>query len=267
MTGSASISAGGAQARPMNDIPLGYPRMTPGQLGSDAQHLYRIASDRHILDRNVFAAESGGVSYIRPAAARAFRPTRRMIAAITELEDAGLARYSTDHGHQLLVTRVHERYTVAFGRGSQFIRVSTHTDAPEEAQLLAVLVGGDLENRSNSIPGISTVVARSRHENATDDEHDASSTAQLTIRHPGPPVFTGYGGMRFQGVLTEARLYPPGTDPVNRADGLCTLCGTPHPFAPFLPPRLSGDEGPVFVTVETLPIRPYLVAAPPAGWH
>lgn len=253
----------------MNDRPIDFPLVNLSALSHDALHLYRSTRGGR-LNRDVFDPTTRN-RYISPAEERAFEPTTRMLAAIKELETARLATYSSSHGHNLSIARVHEHYTAAYGRGSQLIRVSTFTDRPDEAQLLAVLVGGDLESRDVSAFRLSEIAVRSRHEDATDFEHDASSTAQLVVRSAAPPVFTGYGHMRFQGVLTEANLYPLGADPLQQSDEdtrydgeLCDSCETPHPFAPYLPPKATWLQGPVFVIVESLPLRPYLVAAPPA---
>lgn len=253
----------------MNDEPIEYPVRNTASLSDDAALVYRRCRGVH-LDRDVFD-ESKRNRYISPEEAKSFHPSDRMLAAIRELEGAGLAAYSDGpYGHSLHVTEVHEHYTVAFGRGSQLIKVSTFDRHPEKAELLAVMVGGDLVSHDGSTSRLSEIIVRSRHENATDIEHDASSTAQLTIQCVIPPVFSDYGRMEFQGVLTDARLYPLGADPLaqedtdtRRSNELCTLCTDPHPFAPYLPPAASWLNGPTFVTVEALPLRPYLVAEPP----
>lgn len=254
---------------PMNDQPIQYPLINLSSLSDDALHMYKHGGGRS-LNRDVFDPKTKN-QYITAVEERTFVPTDRMMVAIRELEDARLATYSNKYSHSLSVTRVHENYTVAFGRGSQLIRVSTFTDHPQEAQLLAVLVGGDLENRNAGEHRLGEIAVRSRHKDATDFEHDASSTAQLVVRFSAPPVFSGYGGMEFHGVLTEANLYPLGTDPLGQSDAdtkydgeLCDSCDTPHPFAPYLPPTATWLKGPTFVIVEALPFRPYLVTAPPS---
>jgi hypothetical protein len=256
--------------KPMDDRPIQYPLVNLSALSDDGLKMYRSTRGGR-LNRDIFDAKTRN-RFISPAEERAFEPTRRMLAAIKELENAGLATYSNRHGHNLSMTRVHEHYSVAFGRGSQLIRVSTFTKHPDEAELLAVLVGGDLESRETSAGRLPEVSVRCRHEDATDVEHDASSTAQLLVKTPTMPVFAGYGRMQFHGVLTEAHLYPLGADPLrqtdddtNEAGELCTSCEIPHPYAPYLPPKATWLQGPVFVIVEALPLRPYLVAAPPAA--
>ncbi|KIA73375.1 hypothetical protein ANMWB30_23020 [Arthrobacter sp. MWB30] len=252
--------------RPMDDRPIEYPLARPASLSSDALLMYRYGRR---LNRDLF--EPGHRSrYVSPEEAKAFQPTERMLAAIKELVDAKLATHHTTRGHELALTRVHERYTVAFGRGSQLIMIKTFNRHPEDAELLAVLVGGDLEKGYTQLSaGMSEIVVRSRHDNATDDEHDASSSALLTIRNLTQPSFSGYGAMTFQGVLVEARLYDLGADPVRqngngtRVGEICTECSSPHPFAPFLPPNADWLTGPTFVIVEAYPFRPFLAAGPP----
>jgi hypothetical protein len=250
---------------PMNDQPIEYPLVNLSALSEDALHMYKHGGGRS-LDRDTFDPKARN-RFVSVTEERTFQPTDRMMEAIRELEAGNLATYSSKYGHSLSVTRIHEHYTVAFGRGSQLIRVSTFEDYPDESELLAVLVGGDLEHRDSGPIRTGEMVVRSRHEDATDFEHDASSTAQLTVRFTGPPTFSGYGGMEFFGVLSGASLYPLGTDPVNQSDAdtkydgeLCDTCETPHPFAPFLPPTATWLKGPTFVKVEVLPLRPYTVA-------
>jgi hypothetical protein len=258
------------QVEPMNDQPIQYPLVSLSALSEDALHMYKHGGGRS-LNRDVFDHKTRN-RYITPVEERTFQPTDRMMEAIRELEAVNLATYSSKYGHSLSVTRIHEHYTVAFGRGSQLIRVSTFEDYPDESELLAVLVGSDLEHRDSGPIRTGEMVVRSRHEDATDFEHDASSTAQLTVRFTGSPTFSGYGGMEFYGVLSSANLYSLGTDPVKQSDEdtkydgeLCDTCETPHPFAPFLPPTATWLKGPTFVKIEVLPLRPYTVADPSAS--
>lgn len=260
------------QVEPMNDQPIKFPLMMPDSLSADAQLMYRSTRGGR-LNRDIFDPKTKN-RYITPAEEKAFKPTDRMMTAIQELQAARLATYSDSYGYTLSLTHVHEHYTVASGRGSQLIRVSTFTDHPQESQLLAVLVGGDIESRTAGDHRLGETVVRSRHEDATDFEHDSSSTAHLVVRNPTPTVFTGYGQMEFQGVLTEANLYPLGTDPLKQSDvdtkydgELCDTCETPHPFAPYLPPKAAWLQGPTFVIVEVLPLRPYTVAEPSSWFH
>jgi hypothetical protein len=256
--------------RPMDSRPMTFPSRGLSSLSEDARTMYAYGRAPR-LNRDVFDPKTRN-RFVTAAEAKLFQPTDRMMAAIRELEDAQLGRYSNSRDHSLSVTEIHEHYTVAYGRGSQLITVKTFTDHPDEAELLAVLVGGDLESREASVHRLHEVAVRSRHADATDFEHDASSTAQLVVRNPTLPVFAGYGQMRFHGVLTEAHLYPLGAFPLQQSDEdtrydgePCDSCKTPHPYAPYLPPKAAWLQGPVFVIVETLPLRPYLVAAQPAA--
>lgn len=251
--------------KPMNERPIEYPLVNLSALSDGALHMYKHGGGRS-LDRDVFDPKARN-RFVSAVEERTFQPTDRMMEAIRELEAGKLATYSSKYGHSLSVIRVHEHYTVAFGRGSQLIQVSTFEDYPEESELLAVLVGGDLENRETGPIRVGEIAVRSRHEDATDFEHDASSTAHLTVRFNGAPTFSGYGKMEFYGVLSAANLYPLGTDPLNQSDAdtkydgeLCDTCETPHPFAPFLPPAATWLKGPTFVKVEVFPLRPYTVA-------
>lgn len=253
-------------SRPMDDKPIRYPLVPLASLSDDARSIHQHRAGGARLDRDIFDGKRR--SFVSREEGDAFTPTARMLTAIAELEAAGLASYSPAH-KSLTITRVHEQYTFARGRGSQFIRVSTFEEDPHEAELRAVLIGGDLESRDPR-SGMTELTVRTRHEDATDFEHGASSTAMLVLRNISEPVFTGYGRMTFTGVLTEARLYPIGIDPLEADDGdtsageMCTGCETPHPFAPYLPPKVESLQGAHFVTVETLPFRPYLVQDPAA---
>lgn len=254
--------------RPMNagQEPASYPLASPASLSPDAQHVYLHGRGQR-LDRDLFDPSLRNRFVSREEGA-AFKPTERMLAAIAELETARLATYSETYGPQLRVTRVHEQYTYAQGRGAQLIKVSVFEQYPEESQLLAVLIGGDLESR-DSRGSVAEVEVRARHENATDFEHDASSTALMVVRNLSQPTFMGYGHMSFTAVLTSAHLYPIGVDPLLADDGdtnpsqICTDCEECHPMAPHLPPKVTSLSGAHFVTVEVRPFRPYLVETPP----
>lgn len=257
--------------RPINTEPLRYPVINPRSLSSDARIMYQYLSEiwpTDRLDRNIFDLDVVN-KFIPSARGAAFRPTDRMERAIGELVDHDFAVYSPG-SNRVRIKPVHEHYTIAAGRGSQFIRVSTFDEHPLESTLLAVIVGGDLESRE-VYPGGTEITVGSRHEDATDEEHSTARTSQLTILNPSRPDFNGYGEVRFTGVLTGARLYPCGTDPLKQVDPdtgrsqqMCTDCNQHHPFAPYLPPEADWLDRPVFVSVEVLPLRPYLVAEPPA---
>lgn len=262
MTSSTTESS--VPVRPMNEDPISYPTAALSSLSEDARHAHRYAtqSQNSKVDRDIFDRKSVN-SYLSPTAPR-FEPTERMLAAFAELTAAGLASYDADYGW-LRATRVHAEYTVARGRGAHYITVSTFGSYIDDAKLLVALVGADFESR-NARQGVEELVIRARHESATDFEHDASSTAMLTIRNISAPEHRGYGHQRFTGVLTEARLYPLGVDPTTVDDGdtrpgeFCDRCDDGHPFAPYQPPVLTDVRMPKFVVIETWPLRPYLVA-------
>lgn len=253
--------------RPMNHDrePLNWPLMAPAALGDDARLLYGGGRQR-TLDRNWFDRRERN-RYLTPEEKEAYVPTDRDLAAVAEIEAARLGSYRPEY-RNLYLSAVADGYTVAEGRGSQFIRVSLFDDHHEDGQLLAVLVGADLESRDQRSGGMPEVSVRARHDTATDHEHDASSTALFVVRNPTMPVFSGYGHATFLGVLGDVRLYDLGVDPLTAADGherfdpseLCETCDEPHPYAPFLPPERPELAGRL-VKVELLPLRPYLVAA------
>lgn len=264
MTTSNEPPDGALPIRPMSRRPIGFPRSTPSSLSDDARVMHRVESGRR-LKRDPFDRKSRH-RFVTREEEKAFRPTERMLAAIAELEAVDLASYRNDVFYS---TRTHERYSYAVGRGAYLIRVSVFEEHPDyDAKLLAVLIGADLESRDTRNDGMPEIVLRARHEDATDFEHDASSTAMLTVRNPTMPKFSGYGRMTFTGVLTEASIYPIGVDPLQAEDQdthageLCTSehC-KPHPFAPYMPPKIE-LPGPQFVTIEAYPIRPYLVEDP-----
>lgn len=261
---TADVEAAVLRGAPMNTVGTMYPRVRFETLGADAQQLY-LSAGRQKLDRDVFDPKAR-TRYVSPSDADNFIATERMLDAIVELERAGYARYEPKW-QSLYRTSVHPAYTIAYGRGSQVIEVRM-MDAFDDpgGQLIAVLIGADLESsdsRSGSLPEVN---ARARHATGTDSEHDASSTALFTIANPSPPQFHGYGQMTFAGVLTQARMYPLGTDPAEMSDadtspGVCESerCDAPHPFVPFLPPLVKELSGRPFVRVSARPFRPYLV--------
>lgn len=258
--------------RPMNDQPLRYPVASLRDLSQDARFLYGYLcenwpSDR--LDRDIFDPACLD-NFIPAARGEAFQPTDRMEKAIEELVSMELAVVSPG-SRRVRIKRVHENYTVAVGRGSQLIRVSTFDDFALDSVLLAVIVGGDLESRQSAAGASSEIAVGSRHEDATDEEHSPARTSRLVIWNPSIPAFNGNGEMSFDGVLVDANLYPLGADPLKQVDAdtgrsqqICTDCSRAHPFAPFLPPKADWLAQPALVHVEVLPLRPYLVADPPA---
>lgn len=251
------------QMSAMNDEhePITWPLLAPSALSEDAQLVHHHGRSGRQLDRDLFDAKARrGYS-----GEEGYQPSERMLAAIAELEGARLGSYSPDTKF-LYLNPVHPLYTVAHGRGSQLIRVSVvGRHSGEEGQLLAVLVGGDLESRGQSDRDLAEVAVRSRHEDATDVEHDASSTAQLVVTPLSAPRFLMYGHLEFTALVLEARLYPHGADPLTQKgfdpSELCRDCEEPHPYAPFLPPEVelpAARQGTI-VRIECLPLRPYLV--------
>lgn len=249
--------------RPMNDDPFVYPTAPFASLSEDARFVYRYALRNRTsrIDRDIFDKKQRN-AYLGHNAPK-FDPTERMSAAFAELQRTGLGSYDAEYGW-LRVQQVRDDYTVAHGRGAHFMTVSTFTDHLDYAVRLATLIGADFES-TNPRPGVKELTLRARHVDATDFEHDASSTALLTIRNISEPEHMGYGHQRYIGVLAEARLYPIGVDPTQVEDddtrpGRCDTCEDRHPFAPYQPPVVATLQVPTFVVVETFPYRPYLVA-------
>lgn len=250
------------------DSPISYPRASPRSLSSNARKLLRWETHDSRLDRNPLDRRSRS-AYVTREEGDAFQPDAELLAAIVELETAGLASYDPKR-KSLRLTQVHPDYTVAQGRGSQLIRVSTYAEHPDfDRRLLAVLIGADLEERDLR-RNESAFDIRARHENAVDSEHDASSTALLTLSNPSKIAFGRYGRVELTAVLTEARLYPIGVDPLEQSDAdtngerWCTSehCPESHPFAPYQPPKVASITVPTLVHIEMLPHRPYLVEDP-----
>lgn len=258
--------------RPMNDgedEPINYPRANPLYFPQGLSQDARLVLDRfqsRPINFDVFDPKAkpprGSYPTVTP-----FDLTDRIQAAIAELTCARMVHYDYHRGeHQLNAAKLHPEYAVAHGRGSSFIKISTFDESSHDSELLAVLVGADLESQDPRGHRMPQLVVRARHENGTDVEHDASSTAMFTIQNPTIPMFTGYGRMEIQGFLSAARFYRMGIDPLTADDGEtrpgdhCTECVPPHPFVPYLPPVCTSINFPVFVKIEVFPLRPYLVA-------
>lgn len=249
----------------MSEKPLSFPLASLSAVSRDARELHRHAASGsgQYLERDIFDPKTRH-RFIPKEEKEKFIPTDRMMAAIAELEAVGLGRYEPKY-RALYTSRVHKLYTYARGRGSQIITVSLFGKHEDDKRLLAVLVGADLETRDRGGRLGEEIAVRARHETATDFEHDASSTAVLVIRNVSQPVFRGYGHIEFTGVLTEARLYEIGTDPLQVSDRdtepghACDHCEDHHPFAPYQPPLVEDLKGAHFVTVEARPFKPYQV--------
>lgn len=252
------------RAAPMNTDPIEFPRVAAADLSDDARLVWRAYD--HYVDHDAFSGARRG--YLSAADRQAFVPTERILSAIAELEHFGFARYNAEY-KTLSKRKVHPSYTWAQGRGSQIIKVSVFAQHPDDARVVAVLVGGDIESRDTRSGSVPSLTVQARHENGTDFEHSPSSTAVLSLSMPTQPVFSGLGRVTFTAVLTEARLYPLGTDlfsvndPDTAVGKICDRCAEPHPFLPYQPPALELG-GPMLALVETRPFRPYLVRDPAA---
>lgn len=276
-------SAGGVRLPTMNrrKDPVEWPTASPAVLSEDARALYGAGRQRE-LDRDWFAPRAGS-RYVSPEEKSAYEPGARDLAAVAEIEAAGLGRL---RGRTLYCTPVHERYTVAYGRGTQLVKVYLIDSAYMEETLLAVLVGADFESRDQRRDGLVELSVATRHEDGTDVEEDASRTALIEVLNPGPPVFQGYGRVQMSGLLRKAQLWPIGTDPALMGDEgrgttaliepeMCMDCEKAHPYVPYLPPEDS-DEGlkGSLVKLVAVPVRSYAVSTDgpgsptrPEGWR
>lgn len=252
--------------------PSTWPTASPSSLSEDARALYGKGRQR-TLDRNWFAPRAGS-RYVSPEEKDAYEPSSRDLAAAAEIEAAGLG---TLRGRTLYCTPVHERYTVAYGRGTQLVKVYLIDSVYMEETLLAVLVGADFESRDQRRNGIVELSVSTRHEDGTDFEEDASRTAMVEVLNPGQPVFQGYGRVQMSGLLRKAQLWPIGTDPALMGDEgrgttalpepeMCTDCKKAHPYVPYLPPEDS-DEGlkGSLVKLVAVPVRSYAVSTDGPG--
>lgn len=252
--------------------PSTWPTASPSSLSEDARALYGEGRQR-TLDRNWFAPRAGS-RYVSPEEKDAYEPSSRDLAAAAEIEAAGLG---TLRGRTLYCTPVHERYTVAYGRGTQLVKVYLIDSVYMEETLLAVLVGADFESRDQRRNGIVELSVSTRHEDGTDFEEDASRTAMVEVLNPGQPVFQGYGRVQMSGLLRKAQLWPIGTDPALMGDEgrgttalpepeMCTDCKKAHPYVPYLPPEDS-DEGlkGSLVKLVAVPVRSYAVSTDGPG--
>lgn len=86
-----------------------------------------------------------------------------------------------------------------------------------------------------------------RHPTATDAEHQQAIVGRLVIEQSGVETLAEDGSILFSGTLTQAQLYPAGTDPVT---GTCGRCQIPHPLAESLPPLVEDRDLPLAVHIE-----------------
>ena len=248
---------------PMNKRrePSTWPTASPSSLSEDARALYGGGWQR-VLDRDWFAPRAGH-RYISPSEKDAYEPTARDLAAVAEIEAAGLGAL---RGDTLYCVPVHERYSVAYGRGTQLIKVYALDSVHMEETLLAVLVGADFESRDQRRDGMVELSISTRHEDGTDVEEDASRTALVDVLNPGQPVFRGYGHVALVGLLRNLRIWPIGTDPALVDDNgkalsepeICDSCDTAHPYVPYLPPEDDSLKGQI-VRITAVPLRGYAV--------
>ena len=276
-------SAGGVRLPAMNrrKDPVDWPTASPAALSEDARALYGAGRQRE-LDRDWFAPRAGS-RYVSPAEKDFYEPSARDLAAVAEIEAAGLGRL---RGRTLHCTPVHEAYTVAYGRGTQLVKVYLIDSVYMEETLLAVLVGADFESRDQRRDGLVELSVATRHEDGTDFEEDASRTALVEVLNPGPPVFHGYGRVQMSGLLRKMQAWPLGTDPALMGDEgrgvsvlpepeMCESCERPHPYVPYLPPDGSDERlGGSLVKLVAVPVRSYAVASDgpgsptrPAAWR
>jgi len=248
---------------------LTYPLTHPSMLSLDALVVYYAGTDdQGRLYRDPFVAAEVTVG---PRVQReVYRPSERFLAAVQELQASGLGFYDRRLGI-LRTTGVHPLYTVARGHGMYFAQVSVisadqvHRPSAHSGLLLATFVGADF-NLRNTDGAWAVWCLEVLHATATDVEHDDAKVARMIVANP-VIMATVDGMVEYAGTLTDARLYPPGTDPLTVADvdttpGVCDEEDEPHPFAPYLPPQ-RGDVAalvPSLVTVETYPLRSFEVA-------
>lgn len=236
--------------------PIRYPTANVAQLSDDARAMLSAINRVGFvkLDHDVFEPRAS-----RLRSDPDFAITDRMRSSLEELDRHRLAHWR--HGSlQPTAVPVSKHYTYARGAGSLLIQVSLLGPNGHRNRLLATLVGGEIESRSEH-EQLTNYTLRTRHPNATDFEHDSSSTAVLDVLNPSTPTFFG-SHMRFVGTLHKAALYPLGFDPLRALDrrgdhyGACRSddCREPHPFAPYMPPIVRELKLPRLVLVETWPI-------------
>jgi len=91
-----------------------------------------------------------------------------------------------------------------------------HRPSARSGPLLATFVGADFSIR-NTDGAWSVWCLEVLHATATDVEHDDAKVARMIVANP-VIMATVDGMVEYAGTLTDARLYPPGTDPLTVAD-------------------------------------------------
>lgn len=176
--------------------------------------------------------------------------------AVRELEEAGLALVQYN---SLYPTRLTKSFTVARGRGAYRIDISLAENRKHlsEELLIASVLGGEMELHTID-RGWEEAVIVSRHENATDFEHDSSKVFYLRVLNPVMSRMS-YGTTEFIATALEGKWYDFGIDPLTVSDddtenGMCDseYCEEPHPFAPYMPPAKLKEPRVVRISMTAL---------------
>lgn len=127
-------------------------------------------------------------------------------------------------------------------------------DFPHKGALLAVAEEAAAQLRTDRARTELTI--RAHRAGVTDFEHSASRLFSADVVLP-QLIDARDAQTTWAGTITEMHAYTAGVDPLTVDDGdtrpgTCEDCETPHPFAPYLPPRTH--TGPVMVTVEISPL-------------
>jgi len=254
-----------------------YPLTHPSTLSPDAQAVYFAKTDHQgRLYQDPFTDEVD----LDPRAQReVYRPTERFLAAADELQAHGLGRYDRERG-QLHRTCVHPLYTVARGRGMYFASVSlawtdhvrsqypsrVHRPPVHDKLLLGTCIGADFNYRGTD-GGWAVWCLEVGHHTATDVHHERARVGVMIVANPVITESSG-GVQSCVGTLTDARLYPLGTDPLTAADSspgfpfvVCNEEDEPHRFAMYLPPERDDLTAliPSLVTITMYPLDSFEV--------
>ncbi len=260
---------------------LTYPLTSPSALNPDARVLYSTRTD---YDGRLYWGDPFATAEETKVDTReqreVYRPTERFLAAADELEAHRLGSYDREL-EQLHRTRVHPLYTVARGSGMYFASVSlvrtdhvrsqypshVHRPSVHDELLLGTFIGADFNYRGTD-GGWAVWCLEVGHATATDLHHERARVGVMIVANP---VITESrdGVQSCAGTLTDARLYPPGTDPLTVADSssgfpsmVCNEEDEPHQFALHLPPERDALAAliPSLVTVSMYPLCSYEAA-------
>jgi len=212
-----------------------YPLVRPEAPSPEGQHLYSRLSARGWLSPDTQQVEENQGS-------------------AAELIAAGLLTERWSGRPERVALAAH--YTRVVGAGEVLVVVRQATlHFPRKGPLLAVVEGATTTLRKDGVAPELTI--RAHHGTATDVEHSTSRLfsadivlPQLLEAHDAETLWAS--------TLTEFHAYAAGTDPLTIDDGdtrpgTCEDCERPHPFAPYLPPRIR--LGTQLVTVEILPLH------------